>query len=125
LKLLNSAEDYLETILLLKRKTGCVRSIDIANDLGYSKASVSVAMKKLRQNNLILVDDEGYINLTNQGELTAANVYERHSTLYDWLQSLGVDEAQSAVDACRMEHVISEASFRAIKTLYEKALAER
>jgi Mn-dependent DtxR family transcriptional regulator len=110
-----SAEDYLETILLLSKKTGAVRSIDIAGDMGFSKPSVSVAMKKLREGDLIRMDRDGFITLTEQGERAARQVYERHSVLYDWLRSLGISETAAAADACRMEHVISEDTFQAIK----------
>ncbi len=119
-----SAEDYLETILLLSKKTGAVRSIDIVNDMGFSKPSVSVAMKKLRAGSMILMDSDGFITLTEKGERAAEQVYERHSTLYDWLTSIGVDEKQAAADACRMEHILSEDSFLAIKKLYENNYAD-
>ena len=112
-----SAEDYLETILLLSQKTGAVRSIDIAADTGFTKPSVSVAMKKLREDGLIEVDINGFITLTEKGGKAAKDVYERHSTLYDWLVGMGVSPAVAAVDACRMEHIISEDTFLAIKRL--------
>ena len=115
-----SAEDYLETILLLSQKTGAVRSKDIVEEMGFSKPSVSVAMKKLREKELIRMNEDGYILLTEKGEKTAAQVYERHSTLFDWLVSIGVSESQAAADACRMEHVLSEESFSAIKRVLEK-----
>jgi Mn-dependent DtxR family transcriptional regulator len=117
-----SAEDYLETILLLSKKTGSVRSIDIVNDMGFSKPSVSVAMKKLRENEMILMDMNGYITLTEKGEKAAMKVYERHSTLYDWLISIGVGQKQAAADACRMEHVLSEEAYAAIKKLCVKTV---
>jgi Mn-dependent DtxR family transcriptional regulator len=116
-----SAEDYLETILLLSKKIGAVRSIDIVSDMGFSKPSVSVAMKKLRESQMIQVDKDGYITLTQKGEQAAEQVYERHSTLYDWLRSIGVGETTAAADACRMEHVLSEDSFSAIKRLFEES----
>jgi diguanylate cyclase (GGDEF)-like protein len=116
-----SAEDYLETILLLSKKTGAVRSIDIVNDMGFSKPSVSVAMKKLRESEMILMDNDGFISLTPKGESAAEKVYQRHSTLYDWLAGIGVEEKQAAADACRMEHVLSEDTFAAIKALNDKA----
>jgi Mn-dependent DtxR family transcriptional regulator len=115
-----SAEDYLETILLLSKKTGAVRSIDIVNDMGFSKPSVSIAMKKLRERGMIFMDGDGFISLTPKGEQAAEKVYQRHSTLYDWLVSIGVEEKQAATDACRMEHVLSEDTFSAIKCLHEK-----
>jgi Mn-dependent DtxR family transcriptional regulator len=110
-----SAEDYLETILLLSRKTGSVRSIDIVGELGFSKPSVSIAMKKLRGDDLIRMDEEGYITLTEKGLEAAARVYERHSILYDWLVKIGVNEKIAAADACRMEHILHDATFEAIK----------
>jgi Mn-dependent DtxR family transcriptional regulator len=112
-----SAEDYLETILRLSKKTGDVRSKDIVEEMGFSKPSVSVAMKKLRENDLIRMDDESYITLTPKGVALAEQVYERHSTLYDWLVSIGVGEKTAAADACRMEHIISEETFERIKAL--------
>jgi len=115
----SSAEDYLETILLLSRKIGVVRSIDIVDEMGFSKPSVSVAMKKLRQDELITMDADGYITLTKKGEETAAQVYERHSTLYDWLVSIGVNKKTAVGDACRMEHVLSKEAFEAIKMQVE------
>ncbi|GHV18132.1 DtxR family transcriptional regulator [Clostridia bacterium] len=112
-----SAGDYLETILLLSRKTGEVRSIDIVNEMGFSKPSVSVAMKKLREQGLIIINESGYISLTEKGKAEAKDVYERHSTLCDWLVSIGVDEKNAAADACRMEHIISDITFEKIKNL--------
>jgi Mn-dependent DtxR family transcriptional regulator len=112
-----SAEDYLETILLLTKKTGLVRSKNIVDEMGFSKPSVSVAMKKLREQELILMDDDGFITLTEKGVQLATQVYERHSTLYDWLVNIGVGEQTAAADACRMEHIISEETFERIKEL--------
>jgi Mn-dependent DtxR family transcriptional regulator len=110
-----SAEDYLETILLLSRKVGAVRSKDIVEEMGFSKPSISVAMKKLRETGLIEMGADGYITLTAQGQNAASRVYDRHATLYDWLTGLGVSESVAAADACRMEHILSEESFLAIK----------
>lgn len=110
-----SMEDYLETILLLGRQLGNVRSIDIANELNYSKPSISIAMKNLRQRNYITVSEEGYIRLTEEGQALAEAVYERHSLLSDWLIRLGVDPETATADACKMEHDISPESFAAIK----------
>jgi Mn-dependent DtxR family transcriptional regulator len=112
-----SAEDYLETILLLLEKTGSVRSIDIVGKTGYSKPSVSVAMKKLRLGGLINVDSDGFITFTDEGRTVAEQVYERHSTLYDWLVKNGVSEKTAAVDACRMEHILSDETFDAIRRM--------
>jgi Mn-dependent DtxR family transcriptional regulator len=116
-----SAEDYLETILLLSKKTGAVRSIDIVNNMGFSKPSVSVGMKKLRESGMINIDTDGFITLTEKGEKTAEQVYDRHSTIYDWLLSIGINDKQAAADACRMEHVLSEDTFLAIKKLSEQS----
>lgn len=110
-----SVEDYLETILLLSKRLSEVRSIDIANELGYSKPSVSVAMKNLKAKNYITVADNGYITLTQEGKNLAESVYERHSLLCGWLVRLGVNPETAAADACKMEHDISQESFEAIK----------
>lgn len=112
-----SAENYLETILILSQRKGKgeVRSIDIVNELEFSKPSVSVAMKNLRENGYITVDKDGYIQLTDKGLEIAEKMYERHTLLSQWLIKLGVDEKVAVEDACRMEHVISAESFAAIK----------
>lgn len=112
-----SAENYLETILILSQRKGKgeVRSIDIVNELEFSKPSVSVAMKNLRENGYITVDKDGYIRLTDKGLEIGEKMYERHTLLSQWLIKLGVDEKVAVEDACRMEHVISAESFAAIK----------
>ena len=112
-----SEENYLETILILSQRKGKgeVRSIDIVNELEFSKPSVSVAMKNLRENGYITVDKDGYIRLTDKGLEIAEKMYERHTLLSQWLIKLGVDEKVAVEDACRMEHVISAESFAAIK----------
>ena len=115
MKIQESAEDYLETILILQNRKGSVRSIDIVNELGYSKPSVSIAMKNLRENGYITVTDAGFIYLTDAGAEIASRIYERHEFLSAWLQSLGIDEKTAAADACKMEHDISADSFAAIK----------
>lgn len=115
LKIQESAENYLETIFVLQNRKGYVRSIDIANELEFSKPSVSVAMKHLRENGYISMDAEGYITLLDQGREIAERIYERHTFLSDWLIALGVDPTVAAEDACRIEHVISSESFEAIK----------
>lgn len=115
MKIQESAENYLETILVLSQRQNFVRSIDIANELSFSKPSVSVAMKNLRQNDLILVSEEGHISLTPSGLAIAARVYERHTLLSDMLIALGVEPAIATEDACRIEHVISEESFSKLK----------
>ena len=117
MKIQESAENYLETILIIKNKNGAVRSIDIANELGFSKPSVSVAMKNLRENGYIEVDSSGYITLLDSGRQIAEKIYERHTTLSKWLVSLGVDAKTAAEDACRIEHIISSESFEAIKKI--------
>ncbi len=110
-----SVENYLETILSLQNKLGQVRSIDIANEMNFSKPSVSVAMKNLREKELITIDKDGHIHLTDMGLQQAEAVLEKHTILSDWLISLGVPEDIAKEDACRMEHDISEESFAAIK----------
>lgn len=110
-----SSENYLETILILSRRLPVVRSVDIATELNFKKPSVSVAMKKLRENGEIIVSPEGYITLTETGKKIAECIYERHTLLSSWLEHLGVDPQTAAEDACRIEHVISTQSFEAIK----------
>ena len=115
MKIQESAENYLETILILHQRTGAVRSIDIANELQFSKPSVSIAMRNLRENDYIQVDEAGYITLLPKGREIAERIYERHPLLTDWLTALGVTPKTAAEDACRIEHVISAESFEAIK----------
>ncbi len=115
MKVLESSENYLETILILKKRNGEVRSIDIANELSFSKASVSVAMKQLRENEYISVDTDGYITLLDKGMEIANKMYERHVVLAKGLMRLGVSEEVAAQDACKIEHVISNETFNAIK----------
>lgn len=110
-----SAENYLETILILSKKLPVVRSVDIATELGYKKSSVSVAMKHLREHQHITVTDAGFIYLTESGKEIADMIYERHELLSSWLMHLGVPEEIATEDACKMEHVISKESFEAIK----------
>ena len=114
-KIQESAENYLETIHMLSKHKPYVRSIDIANELSFSKPSVSVAMKNLRQKNLITVADNGDIRLTEDGHKIADKVYERHQLISSWLMMLGVQEKTALHDACRIEHIISEESFQALK----------
>ena len=115
MKVNESAENYLETILILSKTLPVVRSVDIANELGFKKSSVSVAMKNLREKNHITVSDSGFITLTESGREIAEMIYERHTLLSSWLERLGVDHETAAADACRMEHVISKESFEALK----------
>lgn len=115
MKIQESAENYLETIYMLSKKRPYVRSIDIATELSFSKPSVSVAMKNLRENGYIHVDGQGHISLTESGQKIADAMYERHVMLSNWLIYLGVDPKVAAEDACRIEHVLSVESFDAIK----------
>ena len=110
-----SAENYLETILILSESRPVVRAVDIAAELDFKKSSVSVAMKKLRESNHITVTPEGFIYLTESGKEIADRIYERHKLLSSWLERLGVDPEVAVADACRIEHVISTESFEAIK----------
>ena len=115
MRIQESAENYLETILILSQKQGDVRSIDIVNAMNFTKPSVSVAMKNLRENGCIEMDGGGYITLTEKGRQIAETIYERHTMLTQWLSSLGVNPEVAQEDACRIEHVISAESFDAIK----------
>lgn len=120
-----SAENYLETILMLSQCKPEVRSIDIANELKFSKPSVSVAMKNLRKSGHIEVDANGFITLTESGYAVASTIYERHTVLSKALMILGVDESTAVEDACRIEHVISAKSFQAIKEHLERKENEK
>lgn len=120
MKIKESAENYLETILILNQQQPSVRSIDIANELGFSKPSVSIAMKHLREDELITVNEDGHIKLTPSGLAIAAKIYERHTLISNLLVQLGVDPKVAAEDACRIEHVISTESFEALKTHAKK-----
>ena len=113
-----SGEMYLEAILVLAKKSGYVRSIDVSEYLGYSKPSVSRAMGILREGGYILVEKDGAITLTDSGKKLAETIYERHTVLSELLIRLGVDERTATDDACRIEHVISDESFQAIKQYY-------
>lgn len=115
MKIQESAENYLETILVLHKRKGLVRSIDIANEMNFSKPSVSVAMKNLRLGGYIRVDDDGNIALLDKGLEIAEKIYERHTLVSSWLVSMGVDPKVAAEDACRIEHVISNETFEALK----------
>jgi Mn-dependent DtxR family transcriptional regulator len=124
MKILESAENYLETILILQKRNGTVRSIDIAAELEYTKPSVSIAMKNLRENGYIEMDKLGHITLLDTGLAIAKSVYERHTALAGFLRAIGVSEQTAKEDACRMEHIISEETFEAIKK-YTELLIER
>ena len=119
MKIHASAENYLESILILHKQNGYVRSVDIANSLGFSKPSVSVAMKQLKENRYITVNGSGRITLTDTGMKIASRMYERHTLLTRILMKLGVDEETARGDACRIEHVLSDTSFEAIKKAFE------
>ena len=114
-KIQESAENYLETILILGNRSSLVRAVDIAAEMGFKKPSVSVAMKNLRENGYIHMDDQGHITLTQTGQDIADKMYERHIMLSNWLIYLGVDEKTAVEDACKIEHVLSSQSFQAIK----------
>ena len=115
MKVNESAENYLETILILSKSHPVVRSVDVAEELGFKKSSVSVAMKNLREKGHITVTREGFIYLTESGQAIADMIFERHEFLTEWLAGLGVDRKTASEDACRIEHVISAESFEAIK----------
>ena len=117
-----SAEDYLETILILKERSGQVRSIDIATEMNYSKPSISVAMKKLRENGYIQVDKDGYITLTDTGYAIASDIYDRHKVLTAFFVSLGVDEKTAAEDACKIEHDLSPVTYEKIREHAQKTV---
>ena len=116
-----SAEDYLEAILMLKNENGSVRSIDIAHALNFSKPSVSVAMKSLREKGLVTVDDLGHISLTDEGLLIANKVYERHEILTRFLIHIGVDEETAMEDSCKIEHDLSNQTFEKLKEFLKKS----
>ncbi len=120
MKIQQSAENYLETIFMLSNKNGSVRSIDIANELGFSKPSVSIAMKNLRENGYIDVMGDGSIILLEPGRNIAENLYTRHTVLTEALVTLGVSKDTAAEDACKIEHILSEESFNAIKNHLDK-----
>ena len=110
-----SAEDYLEAILRLSEDKGQVRSIDIVNELGYSKPSISIAMKKLRENGYIDVDDDGFITLNTSGLQIAKKVYGRHQILMNFLIQIGVSSKNAEADACKIEHILSEETYEKLK----------
>lgn len=120
MKIYESAEDYLEMILVLKRKKGSVHSIDIAREMNFSKPSVSIAMKKLREDGLISINENREIDLTPAGREIAEKIYERHVVLSGILMKIGVEETTAVKEACRIEHVISQDSFEKIKDALKK-----
>ena len=115
MRIKESAENYLEAILMIKLKKGCVRSIDVANHLNFTKPSVSVAMKNFREDGYINMDPNGSINLTKKGQEIAERMYERHQIIAKALMALGVDEETAYKDSCKIEHDISDLSFEKIK----------
>lgn len=117
-----SAENYLETILILSRRLPVVRSVDIANELGFKKSSVSIAMKNLREKNHITVTDAGFIYLTDSGKDIAELIYERHEFVSEWLIKLGVPKDIAIEDACTIEHILSKESYEAIKLFVKQHL---
>ena len=121
MKIQQSAENYIETIFMLSQKNGSVRSIDIANELGFSKPSVSIAMKNLRENGYIDVMGDGSITLLPPGKEIAEGLYMRHTILTECLTLLGVSKETASEDACKIEHILSEESFNAIKTHLDKS----
>ena len=124
MKLLESAENYLEAILMVRQEKGAVRAIDIVNKLGFSKPSVSVAMKNLETNEFITRDGDGFIRLTESGEEIASMIYERHNLLTDIFVRIGVDPETARDDACKVEHDLSEDTFECIKKAYLAHLQE-
>ena len=115
MKIQEAAENYLECILIIEKEKGQVRSIDIVNEMGYSKPSISVAMKRLRENGYIDMDEEGFITLNPSGKAIAERIYARHRWLTKFLVTLGVSEKTAAIDACKMEHDLSDETFECIK----------
>ena len=115
-----SAENYLESIFMIKKEKGFARSIDVANDLGVSKPSVSVAMKHFREDGYITIDSEGNISLTEKGLLIAERIYERHQIIAKALMAIGVDETVAYEDSCKIEHDISQQTFEKLKAFLER-----
>lgn len=125
MRVYESAEDYLEAILVIGQRRGAVRSIDVANELGFSKPSVSVAMKKLRESGHIEMAPDGLIRLLPSGRAVAEQIYERHRTLADFFVYLGVDEASASADACRVEHDLSAGTFEKLKEHIHRTMGAR
>ena len=122
MKLHESPEDYLETILILSQESESVRSVDIATHLGFSKPSVSVAMKKLKESGFISMDPYGKVTLSDKGRKVAEKVYERHQVISGWLMSIGVSKETALNDACRIEHVLSDETFEKLKAIYNERI---
>ena len=124
MKIQESAENYLETILMIKEERGVCRSIDIVHHMNFSKPSVSRAMSLLRENGYITMDKEGFIELTPSGAEIAATIYERHRVITAWLISMGVAPETAQADACRMEHAVSPETFEKLKEHIQKKLPQ-
>ena len=120
MKTQESMENYLETIYVLDKKTGYVRSVDVATELGFSKPSISNAMKKLKSEGYVEIEDKGRIVLTEKGKAVAEGTYERHCVISHWLMHIGVSKETALEDACRMEHIISEETFERMKAHHNK-----
>ncbi len=118
MKIHASGEDYLEAILILQKKSGMVRSVDLARHMGYSKPSISHAVGVLRDGGFLAVDADGYLHLTDTGRKVAEKIYERHCVLTAGLINLGVNPEQAEQDACRMEHVVSDESFQKLREIF-------
>ena len=121
MKLHASGEDYLEAVLMLHRKYGMVRSVDLARHMGYSKPSISHAVGILRDGGSLTVDEDGFLHLTNIGQEVAERIYDRHRFFMQWLMDAGIDPETAEQDACRMEHTISQKSFEQIRDAYKKS----
>lgn len=122
MSLLESGENYLEAILVLSKKQSEIHAIDIVNELGYSKPSVSIALKKLREEGYLTIDGQSHIHLTSKGAEIATRIYERHETLTEILIKLGVPKEIAEEDACRLEHDLSDVSFKAIKKYFYESI---
>lgn len=120
MKIQESMENYLETIYVLEEKTGFVRSVDVATELGFSKPSISNAMKKLKAEGYVQIEEKGRIVLTEKGREIAESTYEKHCVISHWLMHIGVSKETALEDACRMEHILSEESFACMKAHHEK-----
>ncbi len=113
-----ASEMYLETILILKNRLGLVKSVDIAREMDYSKPTISIAMKKFKENGYITIDEEGFISMTDKGREIAERIYERHQVLSHLLEEMGVSEKNAVADACKMEHDLSDETFECLKKQY-------
>ena len=124
MKIYESGENYLETIYMLRKAKGDIRAVDLCNELGFSKPTVSVALKKFREDDYVVVDENGHISLTQKGLDIAERMYERHNGIAKFLIALGVSEATAYEDACLMEHHISDESFRCMQQYYNEHMAK-